>query len=86
MRSSNLVIAGALVAVLLCASCAKKTVADPKDAFHSFQSALSDKDFAAVWDMLSGSSQKQFEQHFFDETRKDTLTMNREHGSWKVNL
>jgi hypothetical protein len=60
-----------LVALLLCASCARKQQAGPGECFHAFQIALSDKDFAAAWDMLSGASQKKFEHTMFDETKKE---------------
>jgi hypothetical protein len=63
-----LIIASALFFI---ASCARKTVSDPKDSFRTFQVALSDKDFSSAWDMLSSSSQKKFEKNFFEETKKE---------------
>jgi hypothetical protein len=71
VRSFKLFLVLVLMCAVLCVSCAKKSVSDPKDSFRTFQVALSDKDFPSAWDMLSTSSQKKFEKNFFDETKKE---------------
>jgi hypothetical protein len=52
-------------------SCARHAPAQKRPQSQANVSALSDRDFAAAWDMLSGASQKKFEQTMFSEARKE---------------
>lgn len=56
--------------LILLVSCGK-TLSKPSEAFQNFKVALSDRDFSAVWEMLSNRSKKSFETRFFDETKKE---------------
>lgn len=61
-----------LAVSLLFTSCARtKKAAVPGECFRAFQVALSDRDFGAAWDMLSGATQKKFEQTMVSEARKE---------------
>jgi len=61
----------ALMCVLILLVSCGKAKTKPSEAFQSFKVALSDKDFSAVWEMLSNKSKKNFESRFFDEAKKE---------------
>lgn len=56
--------------LILLVSCGK-AISKPSEVFQNFKVALSDRDFSAVWEMLSNKSKKNFETRFFDETKKE---------------
>jgi len=67
--------AAALLAILLFIATGCSTQPSPKTAFKQFSSAMSQGNWAAVWDMLSKKSQKSFEEEGYKKMKETLETL-----------
>lgn len=76
MRKLLLPVFVVFIALIFSVSCGKpKDDAGPGDTFKNFKTALTNRDFATVWDMLSGPSQNKFNKDFFETAKTEINSM-----------